>query len=227
MESMYDILMELPLFQGVSRDKLSEIIEKTPFHFLKYNNGEEIVSSGDNCEHVRFVISGDVRISMAFTDKRVKVSEVVSAPNVLGQEYLFGLETDYPFSVSASGQCGIMQIEKSDYITILQSDKVFLFNMLNMLSSSIQKSIANTLSFSTGSIAERLAYLVLMLTRRGAKDVKVTFKQKDLCAVLGTQRSSLINALEKMKTDGTIDYSLSEISVKDRAELLEILNSKD
>ena len=28
MNSMFEILMDLPLFQGVSRDKLSELIEK-------------------------------------------------------------------------------------------------------------------------------------------------------------------------------------------------------
>lgn len=36
MESMFEILMQLPLFQGVSRNKISELIEKTKFHFLKY-----------------------------------------------------------------------------------------------------------------------------------------------------------------------------------------------
>ena len=46
MESIFEILMDLPLFQGVSREKLSELIEKTPFHFLKYADGEQIIASG-------------------------------------------------------------------------------------------------------------------------------------------------------------------------------------
>ena len=44
MNSMFEILMDLPLFQGVSRDKLSELIEKTPFHFLKFADGDEVVA---------------------------------------------------------------------------------------------------------------------------------------------------------------------------------------
>lgn len=36
MDSMYEILMGLPLFKGVSHDKISEIVEKAKFHFLKY-----------------------------------------------------------------------------------------------------------------------------------------------------------------------------------------------
>ena len=36
MDSMYDVLLQLPIFQGVSRNKISELIEKMKFHFLKY-----------------------------------------------------------------------------------------------------------------------------------------------------------------------------------------------
>ena len=83
MESMYEKLMELPLFQGVSRDKLSELIEKTPFHFVKYNAGEQVVSVNEECTHIRFVISGDVRIDLSSANRRVVVSETLSGPDVI------------------------------------------------------------------------------------------------------------------------------------------------
>jgi hypothetical protein len=38
---VYDQLLKLPLFLGLSRDDLSLIITRTPFGFLKYNKGEE------------------------------------------------------------------------------------------------------------------------------------------------------------------------------------------
>ena len=59
MDSIFEILMDLPLFQGVSREKLSELIEKTPFHFLKYSDGEAIAAAGDSCTRIRFIISGE------------------------------------------------------------------------------------------------------------------------------------------------------------------------
>lgn len=64
MDSMYDVLLQLPLFQGVSRAKISELIEKTKFHFLKYKSGEQIVSKGEECTHLKFLISGCVRSEM-------------------------------------------------------------------------------------------------------------------------------------------------------------------
>lgn len=227
MESMYEKLMELPLFQGVSRDKLSELIEKTPFHFVKYTQGQQIVAVNENCTHIRFIISGDVKIEIPSTNRKVVVSETLSGPNVIGTDYLFGRNTFYPFNATALTECGILQIVKADFINILMSDKVFLFNMLNILSRNSQKGTFGIMALSSGTIAERLAFIITSLTQRGSKDICMSFKQKDLCCILGVQRSTLINALSKMKEDEVIDYSLTEIRVHDRNILLDILHSED
>ena len=224
---MYEKLMELPLLQGVSRDKLSELIEKTPFHFIKYTPGQQIVAINDECTHIKFIISGDVRIDIPSTNRRVMVSETLFGPNVIGADYLFGRNTFYPFNATAINECGILQIIKSDFINILMSDKVFLFNMLNIISRNSQKSTFGIMSLSSGSIAERLSFIITSLTQRGSKDITLTYKQKDLCSILGVQRSSLINSLAKMKEEGVIDYNLSEIKVLDRNILLEILHSEE
>ena len=227
MNSMFEILMDLPLFQGVSRDKLSELIEKTPFHFLKFADGEEIVTAGSACTHVKFVISGEVKMTIPCRNLRVKVSQILSSSNVLGHDYLFGRRTDYPYDVYGNGECGILQISKPDFINILQSDNIFLFNILNMLSRNSQNNVEELLSLSTGSIFERFAFFVVSLTQRNAREVKILYKQKDLCTLLGIQRSSFINAMDRLQEQGVIDYTLSEILVKDRRALLDIVHSME
>ena len=83
MSSMYETIMDLPLFQGMSHEKVSELIEKTKFHFLKYKAGDCIISSGDDCGHVRFVVSGYVRIEYSIPNRKVVISEDLYAPSVL------------------------------------------------------------------------------------------------------------------------------------------------
>ena len=227
MESMYEKLMELPLLQGVSREKLSELIEKTPFHFVKYTAGESVVQVGEECTHIRFIISGDVKIDLSSSNRRVVVSETLSGPDVLGPDYLFGRNTFYPFNATAITDCGILQIVKADFINLLMSDKVFLFNMLNILSRNSQKGTFGLMALSTGSIAERLAFIITSLTQKGSKDIKLTYRQKDLCSILGVQRSSLMNALELLRSEGVIEYSMSEINVNSREALLDILHSDE
>lgn len=227
MDSIYEIIMDLPLFKGVSREKISELVEKNRFHFLKYTSNELMISAGDPCKHVRFVISGKARIEISSSNKKILISEVISAPNVIGPDYLFGKETYYPFSVYAEGNCGLLQIDKADYINILLSDKVFLFNILNSLSRNYQKVTNGILSLSSGSIAERLAFLVVSLTQKGAEDIRLKFKQKDFCSMLSTQRTSFVNALNALKEEGAIDFTSTEIIIKNREKMLEILHASE
>ena len=96
-----------------------------------------------------------------------------------------------------------------------------------MLSRNSQNNVEELLSLSTGSIFERFAFFVVSLTQRNAREVKILYKQKDLCTLLGIQRSSFINAMDRLQEQGVIDYTLSEILVKDRRALLDIVHSME
>jgi CRP-like cAMP-binding protein len=224
MNSMYQQLMQLPLFQGVSTDVITALVEKLPFHFLKFRNGEQIFAAGDQCSHIRFIVSGRVRLETPCDYLRVSLLQTLETPHVLAAEYLFGRETTYPYSAFADGPCGILQLRKSDYIKMLAFDKVFLFNILNYLSSGSQRNTASILAIKDGSVVERLAMIVDALTVAGATDVAVRFKQKDLCVLLGTQRTTLIASLDKLADEDIVDYTSNELRVLDSSRLTEFIH---
>lgn len=103
MNSMYQQMMQLPLFQGVSTEKITALVEKLPFHFLKFRNGEQIFAAGDPCTHIKFIVSGQVRLEMPCNELRVSLLQTLSTPHVLAAEYLFGRETAYPYTAIAQG----------------------------------------------------------------------------------------------------------------------------
>ena len=213
MNSMYELLMGLPLFQGVSHARISELIEKIKFHFLKYLENEQLIEKGDSCKQLKFLISGSVKLELTNNNKRIRIFETLSAPNVLGAEYLFGRSTVYPYNVSASPSAGIMQIEKADYLKIL-----------NYLSRNSQTPMEAVLSLTSGSIAERFAFWIISLTHKDATDIVINCKQKDMYTMLGVQRSSFINTLTELQSDGIIDFTSTEIFIKDRERLADILS---
>lgn len=223
MNSMYEQLMQLPLFQGVSADSITLLVEKLPFHFLKYRNGEQILAAGDACTHIRFIVSGKVRLETPCAHLKVSLSQTLSTPNVLAPEYLFGRETVYPYAAFADGPCGILQLRKSDYIKMINSDKVFLFNILNYLSSGSQRGMASALSIRDGSVAERLAILVDMLIAPGAADISLRYKQKDLCTLLSTQRTTLVSSLDKLCEQDILDYNSNELRLLDFRKLMDLI----
>lgn len=225
MDSMYEILMGLPLFKGVSYKRISEIIEHTKFHFLKYLAGEKVVEAGSECTHIKFVISGSVRTTIANSDDRFSVSQTLKGPDVIAPDYLFGRATSYPCSAVALEPTGILQIEKQEWVRILNSDRVFLFNFLNMLAMNAQRAVDGILAITNGSLEERIALWVATMTQRGGTDIVLSCRQRNLYAFFGVQRSSFIATLDGMKSRGLIDYTSSEIKVASRKDMLELLRS--
>lgn len=226
MDSMYEILMELPLFKGVSFNRISEVVGMAKFHFLKYLEGDTILTAGTPCTHITFIISGSARSSIVNSDNRFCVSQTLEAPDVIAPEFLFGKATIYPCTVKALTPTGILQISKSDYMRILDSDQVFLFNFLNVLSMNAQKAVDGILALTNGSLEERIAFWIVALSQRSGKDVTLTCRQRDLYSLFGVPRSSLITTLDKMKERGLIDYSPGEIRVNSRKDLLAVLASR-
>lgn len=227
MDSMYEILMNLPLFKGVSHDRISDIAEKSKFHFLKYPAREKFISAGGPCTHIRFIVSGSVRATISNNDGRFRVAQTLSAPDVISPDFLFGRHTIYPADVVALEPTGILQIDKSDYIKILNSDPVFLFNFLNLLSMNAQKAIDGVLALTNGSLDERIAFWIISLTQPRATDVVMQCRQRDLYSLFGVQRSSFIATIDRMKDMGLIEYNANEIHILDRRKLLTLLNSPE
>ena len=104
---------------------------------------------------------------------------------------------------------------------MINSDKVFLFNILNFLSSGSQRGVSTVLSIKDGSALERLVMLVQSLVVAGASDVVLRYKQRDLCSLLSTQRTTLINMLDKLTDEGIVEYDSNVLRVTDLRGLLD------
>ena len=127
----------------------------------------------------------------------------------------------------ATTECGgILQLLKSDYIKMVNSDKVFLFNILNYLSSGSQRSTSLALAVHDGTVAERLATLLDTLVLPGATDVVLTFKQKDLCNLLGTQRTTLVITLNRLIDEDIIECDSSRMRILDQSKLFELIRNR-
>lgn len=225
MDSVYNILMNLPLLNGVSRQRLMDIAGKIKFHFLKYLQGETIVRAGEECDHIKFILSGSVRATITNPDNRFKVSQTLSNPLAISPEFLYGAQTQYPCDVVALEPTGIMQISKSDYLKLLAMDKVFLINYLNVVSSISQRATKGMIPLTSGNLDERIAYWIVALTQRGGTDIELECKQRDLYSLFGVQRSSFIATLDSMKERNIIDYGNGFIKVLSRPALTEMLNA--
>lgn len=225
MSSMFELLMNLPLFRGASHTRLAQTVGEAKFHFLKYPAGETIIRAGDPCTHLTFVISGSVRSTIVNNTGRFAVGQTLTAPAVIAPDFLLGRTTSYPCTVDALETTGILKISKSDYIRILYSDQVYMFNYLNTLSVNAQKSMVGILSLTGGAIDERIAFWIIALSQPGGTDIRLTCRARDLCSLFGVQRATFDAALNEMKSKGLLEYTNKELLIKDREGLVNLLES--
>lgn len=223
MSSMFELLMNLPLFRGVSRSRIAEVVGSAKFHFLKYPKGETVVRAGEECTHLAFVISGSVRSEISNSSKRFSVSQTLKAPSAIAPDFLFGRTTRYPGTVVALTDCSILKISKVDYIRILNADQVFMFNFLNTLSVNAQKALDGILALTSGGLDERIAFWIIALTQPGSEDIELTCKTRDLCNLFSVQRNVFDAACHEMEQRNLISYSPRKIEIVDRREMLSLL----
>ena len=111
---IYDQLLQFPLFQGMSHDDLEIVAGHIRFGFLKVSAGKRIVTAGDPCNQLYFVISGMVKVEHFADDGRISVMEHMSAPYVIQQEAIFGYYQRYTRNVTAQTDVSLLTIDKEE-----------------------------------------------------------------------------------------------------------------
>lgn len=186
MATMYEMIMDLPLFKGVGKDHISLFLEKTNIGFRNYNGGEILADIGESVRMVRFVISGEVNIIHRLEDVGVTVEERAGFGRVLGADRLFGLDTGYPYRAVAVTRTSIMEFSKEQYINLLHSDNIYMLNFFNYLSLRAQRPVDAIKHYCNGTINSRVRQLVCVLTEPGAKGVVINGSDESLAEYCDT-----------------------------------------
>jgi len=216
MDSIFTKFVDLPLFRGVTCGEMSEVVGKAKFHFAKYAPGEKIVSAGAEHTELEFVFGGTVELSTENADRRFRVTQHLTSPDVIAPDFLFGRDTQYPYTVTAVDEVSIVSLNKTDYMDILLSNRLFLLNYLNVLSLGSQKAALGMLSMTEGGAGQRVAYWVDTLTQSRATDITIHCKLQDMCVILNVRLPELVDALDRMADGGMLTYDAQEININDR-----------
>ena len=218
--SIYDSLLQLPLFKGLTIESFNEIIEKYRFEFLSYNKDSIIINAGEECNCFKFVISGSVRSEFINDKVKIKIYETISAPNDIISNYAVG-NNIFPISVVATDDnTGILAIDKQDFLSIMQEHRVVMLNYLILLSRKSQIPYEAYNQIATDNIRAKFALWILYFTNYNSTDIVIKAKFRDLYLFFGAQRGAFNSVLGEMKEMGIIDFSVKEIFVLDRRLLM-------
>ena len=120
---MYEVLLQLPLFQGLCTDDFTRIIEKVKFHFRSYSGNEIIMNQGEVCNQLAFLLEGNLLLKRTDDKHGFRLIETISAPAIIEPYSLFGMYTYYESTYQAQEEVKLLVIDKSYILSELSNSK--------------------------------------------------------------------------------------------------------
>ena len=136
---LYDKLLGLPLFQGMSSSDLQDIVTRVKFGFLRYNKNQVIISREQPCKGLMFLLDGIVDMQTIADDGSYTVTEQLNMPTIIEPERIFGLHQRYTRQYKARTQCHLISVRKDDVMLLSSEFMVFRLNLLNIISTQSQR----------------------------------------------------------------------------------------
>ncbi len=221
--TMYDNLLQLPLFQGLRKEDFTTIIEKVKFHFLTYKEGEIIVKQGDLCKQLVFLLNGDMIIQTTDKEQNYSLAEVINEPYIIEPYSLFGMHPYYTATYRANKHAKILAIDKSYIFSNLNNYEIFRLNFLNILSNRCQSSIQKLWSCHMGSLEMKFANFLLQRCQQKNSEVILQITMEDLANLINETRINVSRMLNELQKLGLLQLKRKEIFIPALDKLTEHL----
>ena len=176
---------------------------------VQYARGEAIFTQGDPCEHVMYIQSGTVKLSVLSESGREAVIAMLDVGDFFGEGCLAGQPVRMG-SATAATRSAILRIGKAKMVQLLHKQPAMSDRFIaHMLARNIrfEQDLVDQLFNSS---EKRLARTLLLLARFGKQDKPVrvapTLSQATLAEMIGTTRSRVNFFLNKFKKLGFIEY---------------------
>jgi len=185
-----------------------------------------IAQAGEECRYLMIVVEGSVKGEMTDASGRVIKIEDVETPRPIGFSFIFGQQNFLPVNVTANEETAVMFIPKPDLISMLQSDKQVLQNVLDVISSRGQFLSQKIRTLSLKSLRDRIAQMLLELSREQGNTVTLPSSQSELADYFGVARPSLARTLGEMADEGLIVVNRRIITIPDIRKLAAVLSDR-
>lgn len=219
MNSMFDTLLQLPLFQGLTEDELTRILAKVKLHFNKYKSGEYICRAGDLCDNFIFLLKGEVISTATEPQGLYSISEYNQAPYVVEPQSLFGMSTTYTSTHVAHGEVHTVSIDKSFVFSELFNFDIFRLNYINILSNRAQQLNARLWQSSIGTPEQRISRFITSHSERPIGKKLLKIKMETLALLLNEGRVTISKALNDLQQRGLVELRRGEIFISEMGDL--------
>lgn len=217
---LHERLLELPLFQGMSRNDLEQVISNTKFRQLSYTENKTVINEGDACSKLYFLLEGSVSSTGNADDKGYSITETFSAPDILQPERIFGLTQRYTRTFKTMTKCTFICLGKMEALILSDNYEIFRLNLLNIICTQSQRLTRFPWRTKPKDIRHKIARFVETRCMRPVSEKTMRIKMERLSNEIGESRLNVSRELNRMKNEGIISLKRGEIHIKALEKLI-------
>lgn len=219
-EYLESLLQDCTLFQGMSYDEISQVLQGNLNRIKSYTRGSLIAQAGEELRSMQILLQGTIKAEMVDIAGKVIKIEDIEPPRPLAPAFLFGHRNRYPVNISAAEDVKILSIPRDSFLKILQENERVLVNFINIISNRGQF-LSNKIKFlSFTSIKGKLAqYLLDLREQESSGQLVLPHSQAQLAELFGVARPSIGRAIGELNQDGIIHAEGKHVEILDQAGL--------
>lgn len=222
-KTMYDTLLQLPLFQGLCKNDFTNILGKVKLNFCKYDAEETIVTQGEPCNRLIFLLNGEITSQSTNEKYAYTLYETFSSPFVIEPYSLFGMRTNYMATYKARTHINVVTIDKSFVLSELNKYEIFRLNYLNILSNRAQTAYDKLWNSHTIGIKNKIINFLLLRSMKPEGEKLLNIKMEVLANLIDETRINVSKELNDMQEKELMQLSRKEIYIPSMEKLIESL----
>ena len=217
---MYESLLCLPFFQGMSKDDITEILGKVTLEFKRHGDGDVIFRHGEPCDKFIIITQGKATSTAFAPDKSYTLTEELTAPIAIEPHSTFGYNTNFKKDYTAKDECTILYVDKQHLFGELKKHDIFTINLLNQVCRRAQQKEHDVWNYNQTSIAGKIARFIAMRCDSTKGEKHITIKMERLATLLGETRLNISKSLNEMQEAGYLTLHRGGIAVHNLSAMI-------
>ena len=204
--------MEIPLFQGLDREEINEVLQK--FHGLikHFPKSDYIYLAGDCVENLCVVLEGTVQMIKEDIWGEKSIIANLGAGSVFAENFLgqLGDRSSVSYFVASDSEVLMLPLGRTlfDSDTSSKASQRLMCNIVSILADNNTRLIEKTEILCKKTLRSKiLAYLEQEARNHGCRRFTIPFNRTDLANYLDADRSALTRELARIKEDGLVDFT--------------------
>jgi DNA-binding response OmpR family regulator len=187
-----------------------------------YAKKATIYTEGDKPSSVFLIEAGEVKAFKFHPDGKELITDLYKKGDFFGFEPILE-DRDYGDSATALQDCNLVVIPRSDFLTLLYSQRDVAASFISLLSRKVAAKEAQLLNLAYSSVRQRTAEALLKTSKLKDGDNKIYMSREDLAKIVGTATESVIRVLSEFKDEGLIEIEGGKVRILDASKLEKVV----